>query len=292
MTTRRKRTTVYDVITDRLIELLDQGVVPWRRPWHGVEGPVSLASGRKYTGANALLLNAVTAAMGYRSPYWLTRKEAKRRGGYVTGRGWPVIFYKMLVKQHEDEETGQQITETVPLIRYYLVWNLDRAVNVKAPPEPEPPSPDFRPIERCEQVLEHMPQRPAIRHVGNRAYYDPASDVVTMPDRSDFESVEAYYRVLWHELGHATGHPSRLNRPTIASVKPFGTPDYSFEELVAECCAAFVCGETGLDPDLDNSAAYIKGWIAAFRNDKRMLIRAASKAQKAADFILNRQPTD
>jgi antirestriction protein ArdC len=132
-----------------------------------------------------------------------------------------------------------------------------------------------------------MPQPPAIQHGQSKAYYQPAADTVTMPARQLFPQPEHYYSVLFHELTHSTGHPSRLDRATLRDLLAFGDTNYSKEELVAEMGAAYLCGVAGISNEtVNNSAAYIQGWLSKLRNDSRLLIQAAAQAQKAADFIL------
>jgi len=149
------------------------------------------------------------------------------------------------------------------------------------------------PIEACEKILADMPNPPEIVHAGDKAFYSPITDQVTMPPRVLFESAEEYWSTFWHECGgHATGHPKRLNRNSICEAAPFGSPMYSFEELVAECSAAYLCAEAGISPAvIRNQAAYIQGWLGTLQSNKRMVVLAAAQAQKAADYILNRQST-
>jgi antirestriction protein ArdC len=274
---------VYTIVTDRIVDLLERGTVPWRRPWAGpAQEPKNLQSGRPYRGINVLLLSAA----GFGSPYWLTFKQAKQRGGHVRKgeHGSIVVFYKDWRPEDRTDDDGRPVV--IPVLRYYRVWNVEQCEGIEYP-VPDVPTIDFRPIDRCESVVADMPGRPEIRHGEARAWYRPISDTVNMPRPELFTSAEEYYSALFHELTHATGHKSRLDRPGIANVQPFGSADYSREELVAEMGAAFLCGHCSIETaTIDNSAAYIAGWLAKLRSDRKLVVVAAGQAQRAADFIL------
>ena len=149
-----------------------------------------------------------------------------------------------------------------------------------------PPQKDNDPIAGCEQIVAGMPSPPAIRHGGNRACYWPGIDQISMPKRETFVSSEAYYSALYHELCHSTGHPDRLNRKTLVAGAPFRSPIYSREELTAEMGAAFLCAQAGIDdPTIENSAAYLQGWLKYLSSDPKALLVAGAQAQKAADYV-------
>ena len=169
-------------------------------------------------------------------------------------------------------------------MRYYSVFNLEQTEGLDIP---KPQTRDFPPIKKAEQVIHEMPSAPVIEHNQPQAYYQPSDDVVNMPKSNLFESDEEYYSTLFHELSHSTGHESRLNRDEISKISPFGSHDYSKEELVAEMGSAFLCGCCGIEPStIENQAAYIQNWLTKLQRNKKWLIYAAAKAQKAADFIL------
>jgi antirestriction protein ArdC len=274
---------VYTIVTDRIVELLERGTVPWRKPWAGpAQEPKNLCSGRPYRGINVFLLSAA----GFGSPYWLTFKQAKQRGGHVRKgeHGSIVVFYKDWRPEDRTDDDGRPVV--IPVLRYYRVWNVEQCEGIEYP-RPDVPTIDLRPIDRCESVVGGMPSRPEIRHGEARAWYRPSADVVNMPRPELFTSAEEYYSTLFHELTHSTGHRSRLDRPGIANVQPFGSADYSREELVAEMAPAFLCGHCSIEATtLDNSAAYIAGWLAKLRSDRKLVVVAAGQAQRAADFIL------
>ena len=275
---------VYDIVTDRVVSLLERGVVPWRRPWAGADvQPQNLVSRRPYRGINPFLLGCT----GFASPFWLTFKQAKTLGGSVRKgeKATPVIFWKRWRTDRIDPETGDREVVDIPILRYYNVFNVDQCDGIDAPALPK--AHDFQPIQRCESVVQGMPKQPTIEHREARAYYRPSTDTVNMPRPELFVGSEEYYSTLFHELSHATGHPSRLDRPGAANTAAFGSADYSREELVAEMGAAFLSGHCAIETaTIENSAAYIAGWLRRLRDDHRLVVTAAAQAQKAADYIL------
>jgi antirestriction protein ArdC len=269
---------VYDIITERIMTKLEQGVVPWHKPWEqGI--PRNLATRKPYRGVNVFL----TASAGFASPYWLTLKQTNERGGSIRKgeTGTPVIFWKWLEYAADTEEED---TRRLPLLRYYTVFNLEQCRGIETPAEPDKLA--FQPLTQCERIVANMPQRPIIQHGEPRAYYRPLADTVNMPKPELFDSPEEYYSTLFHEMTHSTGHEQRLNRSTLTDLCPFGSTNYSKEELVAEMGAAFLCGVCGIENrTVDNSAAYIASWLRVLKHDKQMVILAAAQAQRAADFI-------
>jgi len=189
----------------------------------------------------------------------------------------------------ENKETGE--TEEIPFLRYYTVFNLDQCAGIPEDKIPvlEEKTREFNPIEEAEKIVAGYTRRPKIEHVESRAYYRPASDLVNMPKKELFKSDAEYYSTLFHELTHSTGHETRLNRSGITDLQGFGSHSYSKEELCAEFGAAYLCGESGIvDRTIENSSAYIQGWLKRLRSDKKFLVQAAAQGQKAVDFILNK----
>lgn len=286
---------VYEIITERMIKLLEAGTIPWRKTWSGGSGsrgvlPKSFASGKTYRGINAFLL----MASGFDSPLWLTFNQAKERGASVRKgeRGTPVIFWAK-DWQKKNEETGEKETVKRMVLRYYAVFNVAQIDGLEIPADPSATpitTNPFSPIPACAAVVDAMPKRPPITHNEQRAYYRPSTDSVNMPKPESFTKAEEYYSTLFHELTHATGHKDRVGRKGIddSVVAPFGSAVYSQEELVAEMGAAFLCGHCGIDAAvIDNSASYIAGWLKQLKGDPKMVVMAGAQAQKAADFILN-----
>lgn len=273
----------YDIITDQITTKLEEGTVPWRKPWYGEAGmPKNLVSKKDYRGINVFLLHC----LGYESPYFVTFKQAKKLGGHVRKgeKGCPVVFWKQLDVKDEDEE---KTVRHVPMLRYYTVFNVAQTEGLEIPVL-DVPEREHTPTEAAEQIVQGMPKAPEIKHGQRAASYSPAEDVVRMPRPEVFESGEGYYSTLFHELTHSTGHTSRLDRKLSTESVAFGSADYSREELVAEMGAAFLCAQAGIETRLDQSAAYIEGWLKKLKSDRKLVVVAAAQAQKAADFVLAR----
>lgn len=292
MTTKTKskpKVDAYQVITDRIVAALEAGTVPWRKPWRNVAGfgPTSLSTGKEYRGINALMLSIEAFSAGYESLYWGTYRQIAEKGGQVRKgeKGTQVVLWKPVTKKAEG-----QPEEKFLLMRLFTVFSADQAdwEEGKRPVEPEAPEgSDFTPLEAAEYIANHMPSRPVIRHGQSGAFYSPNLDYIGMPNREAFESAEGYYATLFHEMVHSTGHKSRLNRDGIEAFAGFGSESYSKEELIAEMGAAFLCDKAGIEPRIDQSAAYIASWLKVLKNDKKMVVAAAGAAGKATDFILD-----
>ena len=279
---------IAEIVTAKIIEKLESGVIPWRKPWRTLAGeglPRNLVSGKPYRGINVFIL----ACQEFESNYWITYRQAQERGGHIRKgeHGTPVIFWNWI---HVEGETPEE-ERNLPFLRHYVVFNLEQTEGIPFPDPTVPPVETvFTPIEAAEKILVSMPHPPEIRHQGAKAFYRPAVDLVNLPKQTDFAGPEAYYATLFHELAHSTGHSSRLNRKGVMDFNLFGSHEYSQEELVAEMSSAFLCAETGILPAIiDNSAAYIQGWLKQLKNDRHFVIMAAARAQKAFDYILDRK---
>lgn len=278
---------VHSYITDRMIEALEQGTVPWQKPWDPQVGQPRNLRGRKYRGVNVWLLSLESFTHNYSSPYWLTYRQAKKAGGHVKKgeSATPVIFWKWIEKETENED-GESETISFPILRYYNVFNLDQTEGVEAP---EADCANFDPISEAQTVIDDMPNPPEITHGGSRAFYSVAHDAIRLPAQHAFDRPEGYYSVAFHELVHSTGHSSRLDRIDVEVLISFDTEDYSKEELVAEMGSAFLCALVGIEQTFDNSAAYISSWLRELQDDKTLVVYAAARAQKAIDYILDVQ---
>jgi antirestriction protein ArdC len=279
--------SVYQVITDRIISLLEKNVVPWHQPWTaGQQAPQNLISRKPYRGVNTFLLSA----MQYQSPYWLSFKQADALGGHVRRgeKSCPVTFWKWV--EVENKETGGK--EKVPFLRYYSVFNVVQCEDIPLDriPALEASKREHSPITEAERIVGGMPQKPEIKHGMAEAYYCPSEDFIGIPAPERFTTGEYFYSVLFHEMIHSTSHPTRLNRK--AGWSAYGSDEYAKEELIAEFGAAFLCAECGISRTLDNSAAYLASWVQRFKDDATLVVRAAAQAQKAADFILNRNTAE
>ncbi len=278
---------LYTEVTNQITAMLEKGVVPWRSPILGRSSaghPKNLESTKPYRGVNVFLLAFSAFAKGYGSSYWLTFKQALAKGGAVKKgeKSSMVVFWKQY--ETTDKDTGD--AKKIPVLRYYNVFNVEQCDGITAPDAVPFVPTDFKPIEAAEALAKAYADGPAVEHGGQQAYYRPSLDSVQMPDPTRFASCEEYYSTLFHELSHSTGHSKRLDRGLDSNPKPFGSPDYGKEELVAEMAAAFLCGEVGIKPAvIENQAAYIGGWLKQLKNDKKLVIAAAGAAQKAADWI-------
>lgn len=274
-----------EIITNKILELLERGTVPWRQSWV-YNWPANYASGREYNGINTLLL----ASQERQYNYWLTFKQVQELGGYLqTGcHGVAVVYWRILdFERKVNNETGPEIKlDHVPFMRYYTVFNIQDTKGIDY--EKEIAARKVETIQSAAEIVDNMPNRPEITHGAPRACYIPLFDKVEMPNQADFDADYNYYSVLFHELVHSTGHKSRLARNSI-NVNFRDSDSYSKEELIAEIGAAFLSNRAGIiDKTLENSASYVNSWLKALKNDKKMVIFAASAAQKAANYILNK----
>ena len=276
---------VYEMVTNRIIELLEAGTVPWQKPWTETGVPMNLISKRHYRGINLWLL----LSLNYERNLFLTWDQLKKIGGSVNKdeHGHIVVFWKNVKKQPEEsDEKGN--AKTIPMLRYYKVFNIEQCRDIPKDLIPELFKGENHPSVECEAILHTMPDCPVIIFQGKKAYYDVSRDHIVLPQMKSFKTSESYYSTLFHELVHSTGAEKRLGRKTLTEMAEFGSEPYSIEELIAELGAAYLCSFTGLlDKGIQNSAAYIQGWLEKLRNDKRFIVSASGQAQKAVDCILN-----
>lgn len=281
---------VYQIVTDRIVAKLQEGIIPWRRPWNMRKGgpngvAVNWRTQKPYRGINVFLV-----APGEYATY----KQVTDAGGNVKkgAKSTVVVFWKWLEK--EDEATGKK--EKIPMLRYYNVFEITQdcegltSKRGQKKPDEEEDGCVHDPISAAEAIVSGYENAPPIQFAPNEAYYVPSMDFISVPPLGDYQIPEQYYSVLFHEMVHSTGHSSRLNREGVIKRAAFGDEIYSREELVAEFGAAMLCGHVGIEnATLDNSAAYIQGWSRALKKDTRLVVNAASAAQKAADYILGEQ---
>lgn len=275
---------VYDIVTSKLLELLEDGQNPWKRTWkslalHGQ--PFNLGSKRGYSGSNIMLLGIQDVDC----QAWVTFKQCKDLGGHVRkgAKGSVVTYWKFIkVKGKNGDEP-----KVIPFLRYYNVFNALRDCEgledrVKAFSGEK--IVDSAPAESIDNYLNR--EGIELQHGGNVACYSPAMDKVRMPHQQAFKTDAHYQGVLAHECIHSTGHTNRLNRFKGSSF--FGSKDYSLEELVAETGACLLCAEMGIEPDFRNSASYLAGWAKSIKENPKWFVQAAGKASKAVDLILDR----
>ena len=280
---------VYKIVTDQIIELLKQGTVPWRIPWNGNCVPLNAISKRTYSGINSFILNQTALKNDYADNRWLTFKQTQHLGGHVNRgeKATMVVFWKPVeIKEKSLDMEGQVSSKRiVPVLRYYKLFNAEQCGKLFLDPLEAPRHFDHNPNEMAENIVASMPGPPEFVK-GAKASYNYIRDTVTMPPMRLFDNLARYYSTLFHELVHSTRHETRTGRD---STIPTNQNDerYSKEELIAEMGAAMLSGVTGMtDQTIHSSAAYIKNWLENLENDPTLVIKAASKAQQAVDYIL------
>jgi antirestriction protein ArdC len=265
----------YQHITDRIIRAIEtEGLAPWKKPWR-TDSPRNVR-GNVYRGINRLVLSI----QPYADPRWLTFKQVSELGGHVRRgeHGTPVMFWKEV-----EEERGSE-TQKRMVARYYYVFNVEQTEGLDL--EPPTKGLDDSVCSSVASLAEIMCPSVEVHRKGTAAYYSPSEDVVVMPREELFTTFEDFEQTLAHELVHATGHSTRLARKEVCDPIQFGSDPYAREELVAELGAAFLTNELGIASDLQQSASYVSGWLKALKNDKSLIVKAASSAQAAVDFIL------
>lgn len=302
---------------------------PWKVDARGSSMPHNAASGHGYRGINIWLCLATQTERGYSSNGWLTFKQAnevaskaakkagrkvekndrgawvyadgddkgKSCGGVRKGQnkandagGTEIVFWKRMVSKKDDEKTGEEKTRVWFMLRFFTVFNVDQCDDAvrdylnSTPVEAR----EFTGVEAAEKICEGYDV--TTKHGGDRAYYDILADRIQLPKRESFKSAEHYYSTRFHEMGHSTGAKHRLDRPGITDFDFFGTHQYAEEELVAEFTACFLCGEAGIERAVEgNSVNYLHHWSKKLRENNKLVVFAAQRAQKAADFVLGRE---
>ena len=278
-------------VQERILKMLDEGVVPWQKPWVG-NGPKNLISKKDYRGINTLLLGYSRMSNHFTSDFWMTFNQARANGWQVKkgAKSTMVVFWKIGKYQTGKVlDNGKNEEKNSFLLRYYNVFNADQ---VEGAVIPELPTREHNPVEDAERILANYNGDKGLNITivegSNQACYSPILDVINLPAMKQFKSGEEYYSTAFHECVHSTGHKNRLNRLG-ENDKEWGFGDsYSFEELVAESGACMLDATVGIDTDkvYQNSAGYIKTWRDRIAEDKNLIIRAIGKAQKAVDYIL------
>lgn len=270
---------IYAEITNRIISEMESGIIPWAKPWVASGGCVSYATGKPYSLLNQMLLG--------RPGEYATFKQVQQAGGYVRKgeKAHMVVFWKWVEK--EDEETGD--VKEIPFLRYYNVFHIDQCEGLKArhaEPLPQTANAD----QKAEAIICDYLKTSGVKlnhEQGDRAFYRPSDDSITLPLLAQFKETAEYYSTVFHELIHSTGHAKRLNR--IAGTAFFGSEAYSKEELVAEIGASALVHAAGLEtPDsFRNNVGYIQNWLRVLRNDRKVIVSASGRADKAVSYILN-----
>ena len=279
-------TSVNEIVTNRIIEELEKGNIPWQRPW-STAGRYAMSHSTKkpYSLLNQMLL---------RPGEYLTFEECKREGGKVKkGEKGNFVVSWAKIKKVETDEEGNERTTIIPRLKYYYVFEVSQCEGIERNCTEEPKTYGNTPVESAENIITAYIERETVTFTAtdsNRAYYSPSEDAVVVPDLKYFEAVEEYYSTSFHELTHSTMHQDRCNRAEERKGKKvaFGSEEYSKEELVAEIGAATLVNMIGLESDksFKNSVSYIQSWIGKLKNDKNLIVSASSRAEKAVNYIL------
>jgi antirestriction protein ArdC len=299
--------------------------VKYKKPWECLshfDAPINLKTKKAYRGINVVILTIRAMISGYERNIWLTMrqaqemhkdfhewKEVKGRNGKTkkiavdkAGKlikpikldelkaSEPIFFKKRIVREVEDKQTKEKDVKIFFMLKEYYVYNVEQCQGIehRLPKTEKKEEKTFNPIKKAKAIIDAFKKAPKMNHGGGVAAYYPLKDIITMPKPESFDNAESYYSVAFHELAHSTGHESRLNRKGIAQFDGHGTYNYGEEELIAELTSAMLCGECGIiDTVSDNAIGYLQHWVKAIREDEKILFNAASKAQKAADYIQN-----
>ena len=269
---------IYKEVTDRIISQIERGIIPWQKPWVAAGSCISHVTGKPYSLLNQMMLG--------KAGEYVTFKQCQQEGGRVKKgeKASMVVFWKWI--EQKNEETGE--VKELPFLRYYNVFHIDQCEGLTAKHKNRMPA-TAKADEKAESIIAAYVQQSGIKLIhqaGDRAFYTPSVDTVTLPLLKQFSQSAEYYSTAFHELTHSTGHASRLNR--LDKTAFFGTEAYSKEELVAEIGAAALVNHAGLETasSFRNSAAYIQNWLQVLKNDKRFIVSAAGMAEKAVDLIL------
>lgn len=273
---------IYAAVTDRIVQQLEQGVIPWHKPWTGLQsGAISGTTGKPYSLLNQMLLG--------KPGEWFTWNQIQKLGGKVRKgeKSSMVVFWKQCPIKEEDPATGEKVERMIPMLKYFNVFHIDQTEGIEAKiidPEAYDPATDSG----ADAIIADYLQRSGVKlehRQGDEAFYRPSDDRVVLPLREQFRDMAEYYSTAFHELTHSTGHRSRLDR--LSRKAFFGNEEYSREELVAEIGAAALLNHCGIETagSFKNSTAYIQSWLRALRNDKKMIVSASGAAAKAFELI-------
>jgi len=274
---------VYKIVNDRIIGQLEKGTVPWRKPWTEAGLPQNLLTKKYYQGINMLLLGMEN----YEHNLFITFQKLQEIGGKVKKgeKGHMVVYWNQVENKEQKPGDENQDHKKKSILRYYYVFNISQCE--KIPEKYLPVARETKELPTCESIISAMLHCPPIRHKENNAFYNFKDDFVNMPKKKSFKNDASYYSTLFHELVHSTGHESRLKRETLNQMAEFGDFNYSQEELVAEIGTCYLQSHAGITSEFQQSAAYLQGWLAQLKGDKKFIFQASRAAQKAVDYILN-----
>ncbi len=273
---------IYQTITDRIIEQLKSGHIPWSKPWRGVRsGAFNRISKQPYSLLNQMLLK--------HDGEYASFKQWKELGGHIRkGEKSEIVVYWNIIDKEVTNKDGEKEVKHIPILKYYNVFHISQVEGV----EPlEKPLTDLKPIDNAEKVITDYVSRESINYketISNKAYYSPVMDAVVVPSKKQYTNINDFYATAFHELTHSTGHKTRLARISTKEIAAFGSHEYSKEELVAEIGSASLLNLLGLETSktFKNTTAYIQSWLQVLKNDNRFIVSAASKAEKAVNYIL------
>jgi len=294
--TDKPKVDLYQLVTDKIMALLEKGVAPWRQTWSSYGLARNYVSGKTYNGINKIMMNNTIHPI----PYFLSFKQAKALNGTIKkgAKGEMVFYFNVFYKDANNKTVSEEEAKALKAagqevkrrstLRYFNVFNVADIEGIEFR-IPEVALKENEQIEKCERIIKDMPNPPTFKNINaNDAYYNALQDYINMPDIKQFTTSAEYYTTLFHETIHSTGHKDRLSRKGITEPNKFGSIPYSQEELVAEMGAAFLSAEAGINyaEIVENNAAYLQGWLKKLKEDKRFIFRTAAKAQQAARYIL------
>ncbi len=288
---------IAEIVTNQIIDLLEKDIPPWKVCWSNY--PTNIKTKKRYHGFNVLALNVASYKMEFEHNLWLTFKQAKELGGKVIKGShgsqiihWHFSVYEIAAKKYlSKKEVIDRKLDTRNLpddykliagLRYFTVFNIAQIEGVEIPEDLLPTKKDR--IACAESVINGYKNPPKINFSGNQPSYCVDYDVIEIPAIDHFKTADNYYSTMFHEMTHSTGHKKRLNRDMRTSI--LNNTKRSKEELIAELGAAFLNAHCGIESTLNSNAAYCKSWLKVLNDDRMMLISAAGKAEKAADYIL------
>lgn len=278
---------IYKMVTDKIIEELKKGFIPWHKPWSPNSAKCfNYATGKSYKGINTFLLT--------RNGEYLTFNQCKQAGGNVKkgAKAEFVVFFTQVESKELDADGNPKL---IPMLKYYNVFHISDCEGIKPKIQiVDDNTPKHTDIETADKVIKDYTDRESknglqyFEQKSDKAYYSPAGDIVVVPERNQFDTIEEFYSTSFHELAHSTKKSTRCNRNS-DKLSFFGSKEYSKEELVAEMTAAMLCSYVGIDckSTFKNSVAYIQSWLKALKNDNKMIVWASSRAETAANYILD-----
>lgn len=278
--------SVYEIITERIIEQLENGVIPWQKPWTGTHsGAYNRISNKPYSLLNQMILK--------HGGEYATFKQWSDLGGKIRkGEKSEVVTFWKIQPYEEENENGEKLIKQIPLLRYYNVFHISQVDGVE--PKEQLKISDLEPIEEAEKIKTEYMNRERLKifeKVTNDAFYLPIQDYIQVPCKEQYQDIEEFYSTLFHEMIHSTGHKSRLNRPDMQGIVRHGSEKYSKEELTAELGSAMIINILGIETEksFKNSSGYIQDWLQVLKNDNKFIVSASSRAEKAVKYILNEQ---